>query len=131
LLEVSLLSYTLTPFATIASLEFTMLMPLAPLNTLPLTSTAPVLLEVTVELFAAIEESLAPAVILSNWLSRSACLVGLSFVGLGVFWPKAEPPTRTDAVTRVQANLFTSASWALLNVRIHLRSKAGCVGDNF
>jgi hypothetical protein len=54
-----------TPFATRLSVEFTMLMPLAPLNTLPLTFTAPVLLEVTVELFAAMEESLAPAVTLS------------------------------------------------------------------
>src|ERR1700722_16652790 len=109
-----------------------MLMPAAVFNELPARLTAPELLSVTVELLAAIEVFSSPAAVtLSIWLSRIACFACLSFDWLGLFWPKAEPPTRTDAVTRVQANLFTSASWALLGERVRLRSKAGCVGDNF
>ena len=122
---VRLLSYTFTPFATIASDELTILMPLAPLKVDPLRSTVPVEELVTVELFAAIEGSPA-AVRLSIWLSRRACFPCLSCVVLGLFWPYAVPATRTDAVTRVQiVLLFTSASWALLNERDRIRRREG------
>jgi hypothetical protein len=83
-----------------------MLMPLAPLNALPLRLTAPVSLVVTVELFAAIEPPTLPAVTPSIWLSRSGCLLCLSAAGLVLPWPKAEPLTRTEAVTRVHTSLF-------------------------
>jgi len=83
-----LLSYMLTPFATRLSLEFTMLMPLAPINAVPARLVAPVADVVTVELFAAMlppeAGSLAPAVTLSIWLSRSGCLF---WVVLDVLWP--------------------------------------------
>jgi hypothetical protein len=59
----SLLSYTLTPLATSASLELTMLTPLAPSRAVPDRFTVPVLFSVTVELFAAIEEFSSPAAV--------------------------------------------------------------------
>jgi hypothetical protein len=81
----ALLSYMLTPLATSASEEFTMLTPLAPIRAVPERFTVPVLFSVTVELLAAIEEFSSPAAVtLSIWLSRSGCLSG--FV-LDLFWP--------------------------------------------
>jgi hypothetical protein len=59
----SLLSYTLTPLATSASVEFTMLTPAAPSSAVPERFTAPVLFSVTVELLAAIEEFSSPAAV--------------------------------------------------------------------
>jgi len=81
----ALLSYTLTPFPTSASEEFTMLMPLAPISAVPERFTVPVLFSLTVELLAAIEEFSSPAAVtLSIWLSRSGCL---SWVVLDLVWP--------------------------------------------
>jgi hypothetical protein len=81
----ALLSYMLTALPTSASDEFTMLMPLAPINAVPERFTVPVLFSVTVELLAAIEEFSSPAAVtLSIWLSRSACL---SWVVLDLLWP--------------------------------------------
>jgi hypothetical protein len=81
----ALLSYMLTPLATSASEEFTMLTPLAPIRAVPERFTVPVLFSVTVELLAAIEEFSSPAAVtLSIWLSRSCCL---SWVVLVLFWP--------------------------------------------
>ncbi len=80
----ALLLYTLTPLATSASDEFTMLTALAPMRAVPERFTVPVLFSVTVELLAAIEEFSSPAAVtLSIWLSRSGCL---SWV-LDLFWP--------------------------------------------
>jgi len=71
----ALLSYTLTPLATMASDEFTMLTPDAPSRAVPERFTVPVLFSLTVELLAAIEEFSSPAAVtLSIWLSRSGCL---------------------------------------------------------
>lgn len=81
---VRLLSYTFAPFATVASAELTMLIPLAPLKVDPLRFTVLVEKLVTVELFAAIEGSPA-AVRLSIWLSRRACFPCLFCVVLGLF----------------------------------------------
>ena len=79
------LSYTLTPLPTSASVEFTMLTPLAPSSAVPERFTAPVLFSVTVELLAAIEEFSSPAAVtLSIWLSRSGCL---SWVVFALLWP--------------------------------------------
>jgi hypothetical protein len=81
----SLLSYTLTPLATSASEELTMLTPLAPMRAVPERFTVPVLFSVTVELLAATEEFSSPAAVtLSIWLSRIACLL---WVVLDLFWP--------------------------------------------
>jgi hypothetical protein len=81
----SLLSYTLTPLATSASEELTMLTPLAPMRAVPERFTVPVLFSVTVELLAATEEFSSPAAVtLSIWLSRIACL---AWVVLDLFWP--------------------------------------------
>jgi hypothetical protein len=80
---VRLLSYTFAPFATAASAELTMLIPLAAFNVEPARLTVPVLEEVTAELFAAIEGSPA-AVRLSIWVSCKACL---PCVVLVLFWP--------------------------------------------
>ena len=86
---VRLLSYTFTPFATRLSVELTMLRPLAPINAVPLRFTEPVVVVLTVELFAAIEPpdasppSLCPAVTLSIWLSRIGCFC----VVFDVLWP--------------------------------------------
>jgi hypothetical protein len=64
-----------TPLATRESVEFTMLMPLAPISAVPERLTAPELFSVTVELLAAIEEFSSPAAVtLSIWLSRRGCL---------------------------------------------------------
>jgi len=80
-----LASYTLTPSATSASLELTILTPLAPISAFPLRFTEPVDVVVTVELFAAMlppdAALLSPAVTLSIWLSFSGCFV------LDVLWP--------------------------------------------
>lgn len=76
--------YTLTPLATRASEEFTMLMPFAPFMTLPETLTLPVLFSVTVELFAASAELSSPAAVTrSIWLSTRAFL--LCFLSFEVF----------------------------------------------
>jgi hypothetical protein len=84
----ALLSYMLTPFATTASEELTMLMPLAPIRAVPERFTVPVLFSLTVELLAATEEFSSPAAVtLSIWLSRIACLSCLSWVVLDLFWP--------------------------------------------
>jgi hypothetical protein len=81
----ALLSYTLTPFPTSASDEFTMLTPLAPMRDVPERFTVPVLFSLTVELLAATEEFSSPAAVtLSIWLSRSGCL---SWAVLVLFWP--------------------------------------------
>ena len=77
-----LASYTLTPSATSASLELTILTPLAPISAFPLRFTEPVDVVVTVELFAAmLPPEASPAVTLSIWLSFSGCFV------LDVLWP--------------------------------------------
>ena len=74
-----------TPLATRASVEFTMLMPLAPISAVPARLTAPELFSVTVELLAAIEEFSSPAAVtLSIWLSCRACF---SWVVLDLLWP--------------------------------------------
>jgi hypothetical protein len=81
----ALLSYMLTPLATSASDEFTMLMPLEPMSAVPERFTVPVLFSLTVELLAATEEFSSPAAVtLSIWLSRSGCL---SWVVLDLLWP--------------------------------------------
>jgi hypothetical protein len=75
----------LTPLATSPSEEFTMLMALDPMSAVPERFTVPVLVAVTVELLAAIEEFSSPAAVtLSIWLSRSGCL---SWVVLDLLWP--------------------------------------------
>ena len=75
----------LTPLATSPSEELTMLTPLAPIKAVPERFTVPVLVSVTVELLAAIEEFSSPAAVtLSIWLSRSTFL---SWVVLDLFWP--------------------------------------------
>lgn len=96
-----------------------MLTPLAPLRALPLRLTVLLPTVVTVEPSAAIEELSSPAAVtLSIWLSRSCFFVCLSGEGLVVFWPKtAEPLTRTEAATRVHANLFILPPWAWLTTR--------------
>jgi hypothetical protein len=82
----ALLSYTLTPLPTSASLEFTMLTPLAPSSAVPERFTVAVLFSVTVELLAAIAEFSSPAAVtLSIWLSRSGCLSWV--VLLDLLWP--------------------------------------------
>jgi hypothetical protein len=64
---------TLTPLATMASDELTILIPAAPFSTLPPTVTDPVLVSVTVELLAAAAVFSSPAAVTrSIWLSRSA-----------------------------------------------------------
>ncbi len=98
----------LTPLATSESDELTILTPLAPMSAVPERFTVPVLFSVTVELLAAIAEFSSPAAVtLSIWLSRSGCL---SWAVLDLLWPKAAPPTRTEAVTIVQMILFISDS---------------------
>jgi hypothetical protein len=75
----------LTPLATSASEELTMLTPLAPMRAVPERFTVPVLFSLTVELLAATEEFSSPAAVtLSIWLSRIGCL---SWVVLDLFWP--------------------------------------------
>lgn len=74
----------MTPLPTKASVEFTILMPLAPFSTLPEILTAPVLVSVTVELFAARAELSSPAAVTrSIWLSTRAFL--LCFLPVDVF----------------------------------------------
>jgi len=77
----------LTPFATSASVELTMLRPLAPIKAAPLRLVVPLVVVVTVELFAAIlppevGSLLSPAVTWSIWLAFSGC-----FVVLDLLWP--------------------------------------------
>jgi hypothetical protein len=93
-----------------------MLIPLAPLRALPLRLTVLLPLVVTDEPSAAIEELSSPAAVtLSIWLSLICFLACLSGEVLVVFWPKTtEPLTRTEAATRVHANLFILPPWAWL-----------------
>jgi hypothetical protein len=74
-----------TPLPTSASVEFTILTPLAPSSAVPERFTVAVLFSVTVELLAATEEFSSPAAVtLSIWLSRIGCL---SWVVLDLVWP--------------------------------------------
>jgi hypothetical protein len=93
-----------------------MLTPLALLRALPLRLTVLLPLVVTEEPSAAIEELSSPAAVtLSIWLSLICFLACLSGEVLVVFWPKTtEPLTRTEAATRVHANLFILPPWAWL-----------------
>ena len=61
--EVSVPLYTFAPLATSASAELTMFTPLAPINALPARLTLPLLVSVTVELFAATADCSSPAAV--------------------------------------------------------------------
>lgn len=84
--DVRLPLYTLTPFATLLSAAFTILMPLAPLSVLPERLTVPVVEVVAVEPSPTIVPSVAPAVTLSITLS----LIGWGLLCFGAWclaWP--------------------------------------------